>query len=80
MARKENARRRVVMNQENALHSLERMQQELNYRRAIKLLDAMREQGLISEKEELKIEENLRQIFPPFMVEIWPESLAITDF
>ena len=68
------------MNQENALHSLERMQQELNYRRAIKLLDAMREQGLISEKEELKIEENLRQIFPPFIVEIWPKSLAITDF
>ena len=68
------------MNQENTLHSLERMQQELNFRRAIKLLDAMREQGLISEKEELKIEENLRQIFPPFMVEIWPESLAITGF
>jgi hypothetical protein len=68
------------MNQENALHSLERMQQELNYRRAIKLLDAMREQGLISEKEELKIEENLRQTFTPFMVEIWPKSLAITDF
>jgi hypothetical protein len=56
------------------------MQQELNYRRAIKLLDAMREQGLISEKEELKIEENLRQTFTPFMVEIWPKSLAITDF
>lgn len=49
-----------------------RLQADLDYRRALKLIKTMEKEGLISKKERTKIENKLRRNFPPYLVELWP--------
>lgn len=64
------------MNKPSLTHK--QIQEELDYRRALHLIEKMENIGLISVEEEEVIKENLRQQFPPYLAEIWPKSLAIS--